>query len=133
MVRVPEAKFNATKQGKAKLRVLDFKTIWSKFQKPYQTAVRQCKAERSIFNLKETSPPQSWSQAVVCVSTTRRDPRSGYFLVSKLKRFSTFCDPKKLFHKITYQTPEYFFVENDDRYKANVICELKKYSRVISL
>ena len=28
-----------------------------------------------------SSPPQSWSQAVVCVSTPRKYPRSGYFLV----------------------------------------------------
>ena len=28
-----------------------------------------------------SSPPQCWSQAVVCVSTPRMYPRSGYFLV----------------------------------------------------
>ena len=28
-----------------------------------------------------SSPPQSWSKAVVCVSTPRMYPRSGYFLV----------------------------------------------------
>ena len=30
-----------------------------------------------------TSPPQSWSKAVVCVSTPRMYPRSGNFLVSQ--------------------------------------------------
>ena len=69
-------------QDEAELRMLDFKTRWSEFQKPYQTALRQCEAERSIFNLKETSPPQSWSQVVVCVSTPRMYSRSRYFLVS---------------------------------------------------
>ena len=35
------------------------------------------------------SPPQSWSQAVVCVSTPRMYPRSGYFLVIKLLRLTS--------------------------------------------
>ena len=35
--------------------------------------------------LKKTSTPQSRSQAVVCVSTPRMYPRSGYFLVFQLK------------------------------------------------
>ena len=30
-----------------------------------------------IYNLKETSPPQSQSQAVVCVSTPRMYPAAG--------------------------------------------------------
>ena len=38
-------------------------------------------AELRMYNLKKTSPPQSRSQAVVCVSTPRKYPRSGYFLV----------------------------------------------------
>ena len=38
-------------------------------------------SELRIYNLKKTSPPQSRSQAVVCVSTPRMYPRSGYFLV----------------------------------------------------
>ena len=58
----------------AKVRILDFKTTWSEFQKPYQTAAVQGKAELSIYNLKKISPPQSWSQAIVCVSTPRMYP-----------------------------------------------------------
>ena len=46
--------------------VFDFKTTWSEFQKPYQTAATQGKAELGIYNLSKTSPPQSRSQAVVC-------------------------------------------------------------------
>ena len=38
------------------------------------------KAKLRIYNLKKTSPPQSRSQAVVCVSPPRMYPRSGYFL-----------------------------------------------------
>ena len=38
-------------------------------------------AELRIYNLKKTSPPQSRSQAVVCVSTPGMYLRSGYFLV----------------------------------------------------
>ena len=46
--------------------VLDFKITWS--------------AKLLVYNLKKTSPPQSRSQAVVCVSTPRMYLRSGYFL-----------------------------------------------------
>ena len=68
-------------RGEAKLRILNFKTTWSEFQKPYQTAAARGEAELRIYNLKKTSPTQSRSQAVVCVSTPRMYPRSGYFLV----------------------------------------------------
>ena len=30
----------ATRQGEAKLRILDFKTTWSEFQRPSQTRAR---------------------------------------------------------------------------------------------
>ena len=68
-------------QGKAEVRVLDFKTTCSEFQKPYQIAAARGKAELRIYNLKKTSPTQSRSQAVVCISTPRMYPCSGYFLV----------------------------------------------------
>ena len=71
----------ATERGEAELRTLDFKTTWSEFQKPCQTAVTRGEAELRTYNLKKTSPPQSRSQAVVCVSTPRMYPRSGYLLV----------------------------------------------------
>ena len=71
----------ASEQGKAELRILNFKTTWSDFQKPCQTTAIQGKAEVGTYNLKKTSPPQSRSQAVVCISTPRMYPRSGYFLV----------------------------------------------------
>ena len=62
-------------------RILDFETIWSELQKPSQTAAMRGEAELCIYNLKKTSPHQSWSQVVVCVSTPRMYLPSGYFLV----------------------------------------------------
>ena len=44
-------------QGKAKLRILDFKTTWSEFQKASQTAAERGKAELRILNFKTT-----WSE-----------------------------------------------------------------------
>ena len=40
------------RQGKAKVRILNFKTTWTEFQKVSQTATEQ--AERCIFNFKTT-------------------------------------------------------------------------------
>ena len=54
--------------------MLNFKTTWSEFQNPCQTAATQGEAELRIYILKGTSPPQSRSQAVVCVSTPRMYP-----------------------------------------------------------
>ena len=58
MVRVPEAGQTAAKGGKAELRILDFKTTWSEFQKPSQTAAERGEAELRILNLKTT-----WSES----------------------------------------------------------------------
>ena len=44
-------------QGKAKVRILDFKTTWSESQKVSQTATEQGKAEQCIFDFKTT-----WSE-----------------------------------------------------------------------
>ena len=68
-------------RGEAEVHILDFETTWSEIQKPYQTAAAQGIAELCIYNFKKTSPTQSQSQAVVCVSTPRMYPHSGYFLV----------------------------------------------------
>ena len=70
------------RRGEAEVRILDYKTTWSEFQKSCQTAATRGKAKLRIYNLKRTSPPQSWSQVVVYVSTPRMYPRSGYFLVN---------------------------------------------------
>ena len=75
----------ATERGKAELRILDFKNTWSDFQNT--TAAEWSQAEPRLYNLKETSPLLSWSQAVVCVSTPRMYPRSGYFLVTSNNNF----------------------------------------------
>ena len=68
------------RRGKAEVRILYFKTTWSEFQKANQTATEQDNAER-ISNQNICSPYKGRSQAVVCVSTPRKYPRSGYFLV----------------------------------------------------
>ena len=41
-------------RGKAELRILNFKTTWSEFQKPSQTAAERGEAELRILNLKTT-------------------------------------------------------------------------------
>ena len=43
----------AAKQGEVKPRILDYKTTWSEFQKPSQTAATQCKAKLHVYNLKK--------------------------------------------------------------------------------
>ena len=67
------------RRGKAEVRILDFKTTWSEFQKANQTATKQGNAERISYQ-NVCSPPQSQSQAVVCISTPRKYPLRGYFL-----------------------------------------------------
>ena len=84
MFRVPpvsDAKSDWSCRGEAEVRILNFRTTWSEFQKASQTATKRCNAELRILNFKETSPLQSRYQAVVCVSTPRMYPQSGYFLV----------------------------------------------------
>ena len=63
MVRFPEAQSDAATQGKAELRILDFKTTWSEFQKPSQTATEQGEAQLCIFDFKtvETTSKTSCS------------------------------------------------------------------------
>ena len=69
----------------------------------------QGEAELCTYNLKKTSPPQSRSQAVVCVSTPRMYPRSGYFLVTSyfqkkpLQFECTVCDAKFAYKAILYR------------------------------
>ena len=69
------------RRGEAKVRILDFKTTWSEFQIPSQNTLAKAKP-RYVFRV--SSPPQSWSKAVVCVSKPRMYPHSGYFLVKYL-------------------------------------------------
>ena len=44
-------------RGEAELRILNFKTTWSEFQKPSQTAAERGEAELRILNFKTT-----WSE-----------------------------------------------------------------------
>ena len=44
----------AAEQGKAKLRIFDFKTTWSEFQKAFQTAAVPVEAELHILNFETT-------------------------------------------------------------------------------
>ena len=46
------------RRGEAKVRILDFKTTWSEFQKPYQTAAMRGEAELRIYNLKKHHLPR---------------------------------------------------------------------------
>ena len=106
MVRVPDAKSDCSRRGEAEVRIINFKTTWSEFQLPSQTAPAEAKPrcvysilkphghssryqvrilspkQITIPHMRVLSPPQSWSKAVVCVSTPRMYPRSGYFLVN---------------------------------------------------
>ena len=47
----------AAERGEAELRILDFKTTWSEFQKPGQTAAERGEAELRIIDFKTT-----WSE-----------------------------------------------------------------------
>ena len=47
----------ATEWGEAKLGILDFKTTWSEFQKPCQTAATRGEAELCIYNFKKHHLP----------------------------------------------------------------------------
>ena len=47
----------AAERGEAELRILDFKTTWSEFQKPSQTAAERGEAELRILDFKTT-----WSE-----------------------------------------------------------------------
>ena len=58
MIRAPDAKSDCYRRGKAKVRILNFKTTWSEFQKPRQTAATQDKAELRIYNLKKHHLPR---------------------------------------------------------------------------
>ena len=94
-------------RGEAEVRILDFKTTWSEFQKANQTATEQGNAKR-ISNQNVCSPPQSRSQAVVWVSTPRKYPHSGYFCVMLNPDFTTLC----YFHwprlcSLTQKNPSY--------------------------
>ena len=57
MVRVPKTSLTAAGRGEAELRILDFKTTWSEFQKASQTAAERGEAELRILNFKTT-----WSE-----------------------------------------------------------------------
>ena len=105
MVRVPDAKSDCSCRGEAEVSILNFKTTWSEFQIPSPTASTEAKprclysilkphgqssryqvrilllGQITIPHFRVSSPPQSRSKAVVCVSTPRMYPRSGYFLV----------------------------------------------------
>ena len=84
------------------MRILDFETTWSEFQKPSLTAATQGEADLRLYNLEKTSPPQSRSQAVVCVSTPRMYPSSGYFQVMNIFKPGFFTSEKV---KIIFSAP----------------------------
>ena len=110
------------RQGEAKVCILDFKTKWSEFQMPSQTAPAEATPSCVYWILKPhgqssrckvrllpprqirggytqfwnhivsvSSPPQSWSQVVVCVSTPMMYlPEKRIFPCSYHIRFESF-------------------------------------------
>ena len=54
MVRVTGANSDCYRRGEAEVRILDFKTTWSEFQKPSQTATEQGKVKVCLFNFRTT-------------------------------------------------------------------------------
>ena len=51
-----KASQTATERGEDKLRILNFKTTWSEFQKPSQTATEQGEAKICVLDFKTTWP-----------------------------------------------------------------------------
>ena len=54
MVIDPDVESDRCHQGEAKVPIIDFKTTWSEFQRPSQTAAEQGNAELRILNFKTT-------------------------------------------------------------------------------
>ena len=50
MVRVPEAKSDCCRRGEAEVHILNFKTTWSEFQMPSQTAPAEAKP-RCVYSI----------------------------------------------------------------------------------
>ena len=91
-----------------------------------------CKAKPSngyaIFE--KLSPPQSWSQVVVCVSTPRMYPRSGYLLVTnknilKVMIFTRFALYEMYFTQILFIFTYFMsnvYVKRNRRAATNLPC-----------
>ena len=65
-----KASQTAAERGNAELRILYFKTTWSEFQKLSQTAAERGNAELRILNFK-TTWSEFQSQVVLCVRTPK--------------------------------------------------------------
>ena len=61
VVRVPEAKSDCSHRGKAKVRTFNFKTTWSKFQRPSQTAPAKEKP-RCVYSILKLTWSESQNQ-----------------------------------------------------------------------
>ena len=57
MVRVPDAQSDCSCRGEAEVRILNFKTTWSEFQKSSQTAAERGEAELRMLDFETT-----WSE-----------------------------------------------------------------------
>ena len=64
--------------GEAELHILDFKTTWSEFQKPFQAAAMQGKPKLGIYNLKKHHLPRVVPKQL-CASAYL-----GYFLLCNI-------------------------------------------------
>ena len=69
-----KASQTATKRGKAELHILDFETRWSEFQKPCQTAAVRGEAELRIYNLKKKHHLSRVGPKQFCASAHLRLP-----------------------------------------------------------
>ena len=85
----------AAEQGEAELRILNFKTTWSDFQKPSQTATEGGNAELHILDIKTT---QSEFQK----------PYHGYSGVSN-KRTGTFINFLAIFPPVCHYQDQYVY------------------------
>ena len=58
MVRVSDAKSDCSRRGEAEVRMLNFKTTWSEFQKSSQTTAMRGEAELHLYILKKHILPR---------------------------------------------------------------------------
>ena len=71
----------AVAEAKPRYVYLILKPHGQSSKSPIRLLPREAKPSYVYTIFKKPSPTQSQSQAVVCVSTPRKYPRSGYFLV----------------------------------------------------
>ena len=137
MVRVPEAQSDRYWARGSRATYTWFQNHIVRVPKACQTTVMRGKAKLRTYNLKKTSPLQSRSQAVVCVSTPRMYPRSEYFLVSIIFRLrchsdsSAMCEIVEMVCQIDWSMWIFFLIsayeqhwsrKNNQKMSENFLC-----------